>query len=141
MGVRLHGSYLFIHFKHKTMKIPKSIIELAQQINCFTEKITFKYQGIKLDRSGWIICDADNNELMEMQPVYNPYGDKWKVINRVTSKMAYLKSLRQLKTHSISEGLKPGLTGYKFTSLTFRGKPLNKGIITGLQNYGYYGLI
>lgn len=105
------------------MKVSKSLEQFANDAGCFIERLIFD----KIN-PGFCIVDADNNELMEIAPVHYSNGDRWKVINRVTKEMTYLKSLRAINKAGT---IKRGYTGYKFMSLTAgnNGRMLSYGTI------------
>jgi hypothetical protein len=64
--------------------------------------------------TGFAIVDQDDNELLEIEPMYNRSSGRWLVKNKCTipSGMHYAKTLRGFKAD-----IKPMHTGYKFTSI------------------------
>lgn len=109
------------------MKTIKSLEALADSVGGFVERIKFKAHG--QFQYGYAIVDADNNELLEAEPVHYSNGDRWKIHNRTTPgriDMFYAKSLRSLENETT---LKAGYTGYRFVGLTKGGNVLKHGAI------------
>lgn len=111
------------------MRASKSLQMLAGSINCFIELV--KFTGNGQTKIGFVIVDADNNELLELEPVNYSNGDKWKAINKTveTNRLTYYKSLKGIDK---AITLKPGYTGYKWTSLTHgrNGQQSKTGIVS-----------
>lgn len=108
------------------MRIPKSIQRIADNKGLFIEALKFRDQAGKY-KTGFCIVDSDSNELAEFEPI-NQLGDKWKItVKGSEGFIKYVKSLRSVKALPI----KPGITGYRFNSLTTgkNGRILNYGTI------------
>lgn len=100
------------------MRTPKILEKFAQIHGMFIEHLVFDKTN-----KGFVIVDADNNEILEIAPVYYSNGDRWKLNARGETGLLYLKSLRQLfRDGKPVLNLKQGWTGFKFTSLTTGGK-------------------
>lgn len=110
------------------MKTPISLQRLADSIGAHIEPLNFKAHGRAM--RGWAIVDSDNNELLECEPVYYSNGDRWKIDNK-SDKLTGLKYVKTLRGLDRKINIKPGYTGYKFSTLTTgnSGRMLTVGTI------------